>query len=407
MKIATAIDCCRVCHGKDIAPLLDLGEQKIANGFHDKSEEQTGAPLNLVRCTSCGLVQLAHSVNTDLMYKKYWYRSSINQTMRDHLRGSYDLVSRTTNLAHGDVVIDIGCNDGTLLGYYPSRVVKVGVDPSNIIPNNCIHVNDYFTYDNVKGVLAGRKAKVITSIAMFYDLNDPKSFVADIRRCLRDDGIWVLELSYLPRMISNTAYDSICHEHVTYYSISTFMLTLQDSGLQVVDASFNDINGGSFRMVVVPGASDKASNETIQEIVAAENQAGYGQSTVYESFVKAVARSKSDMMSFLDANNDKKIYGYGASTKGQIILQYCDIGKYLVAIAERNPAKYGLYTPGSDVRICPEDEMRAAKPDYLLMFPWYFFEEFKAREAATMDAGCSFLLPLPTFRAISQKAVHD
>jgi hypothetical protein len=381
-------------------PLLYLGNQKIANGFHDRSEEQVGAPLSLIRCVSCGLVQLEHAVDTNLMYKKYWYRSGINQTMRDHLKSAVTKIMSFGTVKDGDVVIDIGCNDGTLFSYYPDNLVKIGVDPSNIHPSNCVHINDYFTYDNVKAVLNGRKAKVISSIAMFYDLNDPKAFVRDVRNALEDGGLWVLEMSYLPRMIANAAYDSICHEHVTYYSMTTFMSTLEGTDFNVLSASVNDINGGSIRIVCSAGGQNP--QEDTDGIISREKRDGYSGPEIYKDFVRRVAKSKNDLISFLsDEKGKKKIYGYGASTKGQIILQYCNLdASNMVAIAERNPSKYGLYTPGTNIRICPEQEMRDARPDYLLMFPWYFFDEFKDRESKLHDDGCKFVLPLPSFKVI-------
>lgn len=398
MQVAVRILKCRICNHTELEPLLDLGNQKIANGFHDCSEAQIGAPLNLVRCPACGLVQLEHSVDTNLMYKKYWYRSGINQTMRDHLKSAVDKIMSLGVLKDGDIVIDIGCNDGTLLSYYPDNVVKIGVDPSNIHPENCIHINDYFTYDNVKAALNGKKAKVISSIAMFYDLNDPKAFVRDVRNSLADDGLWVLEMSYLPRMISNAAYDSICHEHVTYYSMTTFLSALQGTDFNVVHADVNNINGGSIRIVCTVGGN---RSKDIEDIVAGEDEAGYSQPEIYNDFVRRVTSSREDLVSFLANEKGKKIYGYGASTKGQIVLQYCNLDAgSMVAIAERNPSKYGLYTPGTNIRICPEQEMRDANPDYLLIFPWYFFEEFKGREAALHDAGCKFILPLPNFSIV-------
>ncbi len=398
MEIATRIERCRICNRTELDPLLDLGNQKIANGFHDCSEEQIGAPLNLIRCNSCGLVQLEHAVDTNLMYKKYWYRSGINQTMRDHLKSAVDKIMSFNVLKDGDIVIDVGCNDGTLLNYYPENIVKIGVDPSNIHPTNCIHVNDYFTYDNVKKALNGKKAKVISSIAMFYDLNDPKAFVKDVRASLADDGLWVLEMSYLPRMITNAAYDSICHEHVTYYSMTTFMATLEGTDFKVIDASVNDINGGSVRIVCSVGGKN---SDDINDLVYEEAQAGYSKPLIYQDFVSRVTASKNELKAFLAENKDKKIYGYGASTKGQIVLQYCNLSsEHMVAIAERNPTKYGLYTPGTNIRICDEQEMRNAKPDYLLIFPWYFFDEFKGREAELHDSGCKFILPLPKFKVV-------
>jgi len=389
---------CRICKG-NLDPILDLGVQKIANYFHSNDDSPIPeAPLVFSRCPSCGMVQLAHSVDTDLMYRMYWYTSSMNDTMRQHLLNNAILLKAQCELQNGDQVIDIGCNDGTFLSYLPSHCSKLGVDPSNIAPQECQYINNYFTYDNVKGLLSVKKAKAISSIAMFYDLNDPASFVTDIRKCLRDDGAWLLELSYLPRMIQNTAYDSICHEHVAYYSLTSFLTLLKATDMRVTSLDFNDINGGSFRLVIKPGAEESPKvTQTLQD----ESNAGYNTPEPYRLFKERVSRSKKHTTEFISqcVTDKKKVYGYGASTKGQVIMQYCGI-KDLVAIAERNKLKHDLYTPGTNVRICSEEEMREANPDFLFVFPWYFIDEFLVREIGIRNQGTTIVVPLPDFKLI-------
>lgn len=406
---------CRSCGKAAITPVLDLGEQRIANGFHDGTGGQPSAPLLLARCTECGLVQLGHSVDMDSMYRTYWYRSGMNQTMRTHLAKISNLILGKVKIKPGDVVMDIGCNDGTLLALFPRHACKIGVDPCRNIspsvgppipPGDFTFVNEYFTFDNVKDVLGGRKAKVVSSIAMFYDLNDPKSFVGDIAKILHDDGIWVLELSYLPRMIQNAAYDSICHEHVAYYSMGTFLKVLEGSGLAVMDASINDMNGGSFRMLVSKCPYNGPYNDATWPFHKHEGEMDLcvpptrsrPSDNAYDDFIKRVATSKQKLVSFF-AENKKKTYGYGASTKGQVVLQYCGLtNRDMVAIADRNQDKHGLFTPGTDIRICSEDEMRKDGPELLLVFPWYFMDEFVTREKELYKAGCRFILPLPEFK---------
>ena len=387
---------CRICGSTDLEPILDLGTQKIANYFHSNDGQPIPeAPLVFARCKPCGMAQLVHSVDTNLMYRHYWYTSSMNDTMRRHLLEDAELLMSRCELRAGDQIIDIGCNDGTFLSYFPDYCDKIGVDPSNISPKGCRYIHDYFTYENVKPALSTNKAKVISSIAMFYDLNDPASFVADIRRCLRDDGVWLLELSYLPRMIENTAYDSICHEHVAYYSLTTFLNLLNGTDMRVTNIGFNDINGGSFRLIVRPG---KEESPEVGKVLSYESRAGYGTSAPYDSFKERVAESRSKIQDFLSlyASEKKKVYGYGASTKGQVIMQHCGI-KDLVAIAERNRLKHGLYTPGTNIRICSEEEMRRDKPDFLLVFPWYFLDEFLIRENDIRKEGTKIVAPLPKF----------
>ena len=391
---------CRVCSCVSFAPVFDFGNQVIANYFHRKDDPPFPAmSLDLVRCLGCSLVQLDDVIDSNLMYRNYWYKSGINQSMRDHLKDLADQAQSLINLGPSDVIIDIGCNDGTFLGYFTSVGTRVGVDPSNIKPSvECGHVNDYFTRDSVKDALRGRKAKLVTSIAMFYDLNDPASFVRDIRSVLSNDGMWVAELSYLPIMMENTAYDSVCHEHVAYYRIATFLEVLKGTDLAPVHVQLNQMNGGSFRIFMSPNGR---SDGTTEELLAAEQAADYAGSAPYDRFADGVNSSSGKLVKFLEDNRGRKIYGYGASTKGQIIMQHCGLGaQHIVAIAERNPLKYGLYTPGTNVPICSENEMRDARPDFLVFFPWYFLDEFVNREKVLHDQGTKFVVPLPSFQVI-------
>jgi SAM-dependent methyltransferase len=396
---------CRICSNANFIPILDLGQQYVANAFHHGDDAPTmTAPLTLMRCNDCNLVQLSHSVNRDLMYKSYWYKSGINNTMRVHLKGIVDDVLEHIELNTGDKVLDIGCNDCTLLSNYGENIFTVGIDPSNITPSGIDkHINDYFTAENVND-----KFKIITSIAMFYDLDNPKKFVQDIKDCLLDDGIWVLELSYMPSMLDKVSYDTICHEHVTFYCLETFNKVLEDSGLEVFDVKFNDMNGGSFRLFV-----SKSGKRTISANVSnikEKEMHNYDHDEPYNEFARLVKKSREDLLDFFERTRGKKIYGYGASTKGQIILQYCQLKQNdIIAIAERNPKKYGLYTPGTNIRICPEEEMRNDKPDFVLVFPWYFMDEFLKREKQLLSYGwrnlfkkrnCNFVQPLPKFKIL-------
>ena len=395
---------CRVCDGVSFAPVFDFGKQVIANHFHHKDDpECSPLPLALVRCEKCNLVQLADMIDSDLMYRNYWYRSGINQSMRDHLRGLAEQISQFIQIGPDDAIVDIGCNDGTFLGFFPKAGRRIGIDPSNIKPTvPCEYVNDYFTHEAANSILKDKKAKLITSIAMFYDLDDPKSFVKDIRRTLADDGLWVAELSYLPIMMGNTAYDSVCHEHVVYYRMETFLEVLKDTDLVPVHVEINQMNGGSFRVFVQPkDCQPLFADDSVRLLLEKEASDGYGKEHLYNNFAQNIKTSSRFLTEFLDEQKTKAIYGYGASTKGQIIMQHCRIDAVCMrAIAERNPLKYGLYTPGTNVPICSEERMRNAKPDFLVIFPWYFFSEFEARESALHDHGCKFVLPLPSFKIV-------
>lgn len=392
---------CRVCNADGLTQIMDFGPQVIANHFHT-SIEPDGAkmPLRLVKCPKCSLVQLGEKIDTDMMYRNYWYQSGINATMRDHLASLASQICSIAAPKPDDIVIDIGCNDGTLLKHLPAYVRKIGVDPSNIESSGCERIVDYFNADSVSTALDGKKAKIITSIAMFYDLNDPKDFVRNIRACLSDDGIWVAELSYLPRMLENVAYDSVCHEHVTYYRLHTFAKTLEGTGLGIFHAEINDMNGSSFRVFMAPIGCCHGRNwsSSLVKIMDAEKHNGLDTDAPYEHFAARIKNSTQALMAILgDAKKaGKKVFGYGASTKGQVMLQHCGIDSSLVtAIAERNPRKYGLLTPGTNIPICSEADMRQAKPDFLVIFPWYFLNEFLVREQSLRDGGCKIIVPLP------------
>lgn len=393
---------CRVCGEADLQPILDLGEQAVGNAFHAPgAPAPLVAPLQITRCGSCSLVQLAHTVDPELMYTSYWYRSGINHTMRSHLAQLAQQAADIADLQPGEAVLDIGCNDGTTLKAYPAHAHRVGVDPSNIAPESCdAYVNDYFSAEAVRDHLPGGEAKLITSIAMFYDLNDPRSFVADIAQCLAEDGVWVAELSYLPAMLRALAYDAICHEHVCYYRIMTFEQVLEGSGLELFDVEFNDCNGGSFRLFVAPRGSCEVTDR-LRWAKAEESRQLLDTEIPYATFRKQVADCREQLQAFLHEAqaSGKIVYGYGASTKGMVTLQSCDVTPSLMpAIAERNPEKYGLLTPGTDIPICSEREMRDANPDYLVVLPWHFIDEFLDREQEYLRAGGKLVVPMPEFR---------
>lgn len=402
---ATAIrrmDLCRVCGSDGLAPVLDLGRQALGNAFHRPGgPEPLRAPLELVRCTACSLVQLGYSVDPGRMYATYWYRSGVNRTMTEHLHGIVAETQRVAGVVADDVVVDIGCNDGTLLQAWPAGVRTVGVDPSNLRPARAdAFVNDYFSARSVAGALGGARAKAVTSIAMFYDLDRPAEFARDVAAILDPRGVWVLELSYLPRMLEMVSYDTICHEHVAYYRLGTFERVLADSGLEVVDLGFNASNGGSFRIVVAHrGARTPAP--IVARVRAVETLDGMDGAEPYARFAEAARRNREELLRFLRAARAHRrvVYGYGASTKGMVTLQFCGIdAELLPAIAERNPDKVGLLTPGTDIPIVSEAEMRRAQPDALLVLPWHFLDEFLLREREYLARGGRLVTPMPTLR---------
>ena len=407
---------CRICGSRALTTVLSLGEQYIAGSFagpDGKPPVQRRIPLDLVRCDpgkdqeACGLVQMRHSVPPRILYRAYFYRSGVNQTMRDHLAGISQLAEETIKLQAGDLVVDIGCNDGTLLKSYRTKGLRLlGIDPAtNIVEyarqNGVPVVNDFFSADALRSVYPDEKARVITSIAMFYDLENPHKFVGDIKAVLHEKGIWILELSYLPSMLRMNSFDTVCHEHLEYYSLAPMERLFAEHDLEVVDVTLNDINGGSFCIAVghqgkiTPSAE---ARDRVQTLRLQEFELALDTDAPYAVFRKNIEKIRKDLRAFLArAGKQKKlVHGYGASTKGNTILQYCGITPDLMpAVADRNPDKWGSYTIGTNVPIISEEDSRKQKPDYYLVLPWHFIAEFRKREGDFLKRGGKFVLPMP------------
>lgn len=417
MKIK-AVKQCRICGNRDLIPIMDLGVQALSGRFPSQSEpDPPRAPLELVKCNTsrnsnfCGLLQLKHTVPPEEMYShSYGYRSGINQTMRAHLKGIVQRVQEVVDLNPGDVVLDIGSNDATLLKCYEMKGLKnIGIDPtgeqfSEYYTDDIKLVSDYFTSSNYLSVSPDRKAKVITSIAMFYDLETPMSFIKDIKQILDPDGIWVFEQSYMPTMLKLNSFDTVCHEHLEYYALKQIDWMLRKNNLRIFDVEFNDINGGSFRVYSCHNSSAIKSNRgRIELALLNEEKSGLDSELPYKEFKERVFRIKDELYSLLSAEKAKgrAIYIYGASTKGNVLLQFCNIDSTLItAAADRNPDKWGRRMPATHIPIISEEEAQKAKTDYFLVLPWHFRREFIEREKAFLSGGGRFIFPLPEIEII-------
>jgi hypothetical protein len=413
------INKCRICGNVNLVSLVHLGEQTLTGVFPKNKETViTKGPLELVKCYSdnhenvCGLVQLHHSYDSVEMYgDNYGYRSGLNQSMVKHLRSIVAEVCERLTLKEGDVIIDIGGNDATLLRSYPSDLGLdlMVIDPtsskfSQYYPEYIRYTPDFFSAKTYNGIF-DKKAKVITSVAMFYDLEEPLKFVQDIYDVLADDGIWVFEQSYLPYMIDTTSYDTICHEHLEYYAIEQIVWIFEKVGLKIVDINFNNINGGSFRITSAKNTSTiTVDTSKINEAIAKEDRLGYNELGIYREFEKNVLKHKDELSGLLKQLKleGKKILGYGASTKGNVLLQYCHITTDdIECIAEVNEDKFGSFTPNTLIPIISEQEARAKKPDYFLVLPWHFRDGIIDREKEFLKSGGKLLFPLPKIEIYS------
>ncbi|MHB8844107.1 MAG: class I SAM-dependent methyltransferase [Nitrospirota bacterium] len=409
---------CRVCGSSSLTKVIDLGEQYLQGSFVKPGKELPPLrriPATLLRCdptkdeNACGLLQMEHSVPPEILYSAYWYRSGTNNTMRQHLRGIAEEAASILNKPEARV-LDIGCNDGTLLSCYPGGFKKYGVDPSDVaqeIKGDVTVVQDIFPSQELNSVLKGERLDVITSIAMFYDLEDPIAFTKSIRASLAPEGIWIFEMSYMPTMLKMTSYDTICHEHLEYYSLAVIEHILKQAGMKIFNVSFNDINGGSIRCYATPADNFKYKREEFIHNIKALHQEEFDleldTDKPYKDFQDRVNVHRTELNGLLKKlkKEKKKIHIYGASTKGNTILQWCGIDHRIIDVAaERNPDKYGARTLGTDIPIVSEAESRAMNPDYYLVLPWHFKQEFIEREQETLNRGIGLIFPLPTIEII-------
>lgn len=388
---------------------------KVDSDYSDKNKYS----LNLKIENSTGAVRLVEDAPNESMWGKYWYRSGINSTMTKELGNITNEICSRIKYKSGDIWLDIACNDGTLLKQIPIEFIKLGIDPCDdtFYKESSKYgkiVQDYFSYDAyLKTGYGDKKAKVITTIAMFYDLSDPNSFIEDINKVLDDDGIWVLQMSYTPLMIKQLAFDNICHEHRYYYSLKSIQNLFSKHNLKIVDCELNDVNGGSFRIYVQKNKAKITSFGTsplrdvcqyrIESILSLEKELNIESPIMWKQFQNDIDTLKEKTVTFIkeEVDKGKRIYGYGASTKGNTLLQYFGLDNSLItAIVERNPYKFGLKTIGTNIPIISEEEMRQNQPDYLLILPWHFISEFVEREKNFLNNGGKFIVPCPKFQII-------
>lgn len=415
------ISACRVCSNTNLEPILSLGEQYVIDFLSSPDAKALKTPLDILICDpsngGCGLLQLKHTVTADLMYRQYWYKSGINESMIEALRDIVTKGEKVAKLKAGDIAIDIGCNDGTLLKQFTTKGVQlVGYEPArNLVDeaktSGATIINDYFNAPAFKKMFGDKKAKLITSIAMFYDLGDPNAFVHDIVQCLADDGVWIIQMAYLPSKIELNAFDETSQEHLEYYSLYTLEYLLGRHNLEVFDLETNKVNGGSIRTYIRKKGSSlkgfEGAEKRLQHYRTEEKELGLDNKKVYEEFASRVEDLKNKTYNFIkqEVEKGKKVYVYGASTKGNTLLQYYGLNnKLITAAAERNPAKYGRIIVGSGIPIVPEADARK-DADYFLVLPWHFMDVFIKREADFLKNGGKFIVPLPEFKVVGAEAI--
>ena len=411
------IEKCRICGNTQLERVLDLGELMLTGVFpREKGAKITTGPLRLVKCMGgdevCGLLQLEHTYDLGELYGgNYGYRSGLNVSMVAHLHSKVKNILEQVKLCEGDLVIDIGSNDSTTLQAYPSTGLKlVGIDPTGVkfhtyYPPHIKLISDFFSSALVKEHFLQQKAKVITSFAMFYDLEDPVAFMREIHEVLADDGIWVFEQSYMPTMLEMNAYDTVCHEHLEFYALRQIKWMADRVGFKIVDVTLNEVNGGSFSVMVAKSHGELTPGVSAQKILDQERVKALDSLAPYQAFAARTAQLKRDLRAFIEAAHvkGKTVAALGASTKGNVLLQYCNLTeKDIFAVGEVNADKFGCFMPGAWIPIIPEQDLLAKHPDYLIVLPWHFRRFFQANKRFI---GMNLVYPLPEIEITCETAL--
>ncbi len=403
---------CRVSSSPNLIPVLSLGVQKLTGVFpRTRDAPVTEGPLELVWCPESGLLQLRHSYDLAEMYGlNYGYRSGLNASMVRHLEAKVHYLQRLRPLEAGDLVVDIGSNDATTLKAYGQPGLKrLGVDPTGVKFRNFYAggidlIPEFFSAQAFRAKYGDAKARIVTAIAMFYDLESPREFIREVAEVLSPDGIWHFEQSYMPSMLRMNSYDTICHEHLEYYALGPVKRMLEEAGLRLVDVQMNAVNGGSFAVTAAPKGSPLPSNHTVIEwLLGQEERMGLLTTRPFRQFEERVFEHRANLQRLIKALNadGKRVLGYGASTKGNVLLQFCGFTeKDIPALAEVNPDKLGCFTPGTGIPIVSESEAKAMRPDYFLVLPWHFKDGILAREAEYLAGGGKMIFPLPEIEIV-------
>jgi hypothetical protein len=409
---------------KKLTDLFTLGDLYVSDFIKDEHDynERNKYELKLTLEEDTGAARLESMPPKHMMWGKYWYRSGTNETMKNHLSDVVSSVVSLMQLKENDIWLDIACNDGTLLSYVPKYMKKIGIDPADdsFIKESKNHaddvIQDYFSKNAYnKSKFSNNKAKVVTTIAMFYDIEDPDFFMKEVYDIMHDDGVWVLQMSYTPLMIEQMAFDNICHEHLYYYSLFNIKKILERNNFKILNCSLNDANGGSFRIYCIKDKAEIKKYSTqqnrdifkfnVESILAYEKSLLLDKKETWIEFFNKIEKLKKETKEFIvqEKKAGKIIAGYGASTKGNTLLQYFGIDHTLIDyMVERSPYKFGLKTVGTNIPIISENEMRTLKPDYLLILPWHFIDEFVQREQEYLNSGGKFIVPCPKFEVISK-----
>ena len=418
----TEIKQCRICKNPNLIKILSLRNQYITNYVDEKFvlSDDDKVPLNLVLCPEnsggCGLLQSTHTTSPELLYKEYWFRSGLNESLKSALRDITLNVEKMSTLNPEDLVLDIGCNDGSLLRSYDVDVIKVGFEPATNLINEAkvgtnFIINDFFNSKKFIENFPSKKCKVITSIAMFYDLDDPNEFVKNIVDCLHSNGIWIIQMAYVVPMLKLNGFDNIGHEHLEYYSVKTLNKLIEKHGLKIFHIEKNDLYGGSIRAYITHKNNNKISTSpAIQNIIEEEDNLNLDDMSIYNEFADRVNAIREKLQKFIyeQVKNGKTVYVYGASTKGNTLLQFCNFNTDLIKKAvDRDENKIGKMTIGTKIPIISEEQGRSEHPDFFLVLPWHLIDFYKEREKEYLKSGGKLIVPIPKVKIIEENNEYE
>ena len=399
---------CRSCNSKNLINILSLGEQYLSD-FTKTNRKPKAFPLTIVLCKKCFLVQLEYTTPQKYLYtERYGYRSGINQTMQDELKEiAQKALQKIGKNRKNFTVVDIGANDGTLLKNYPKKIYRIGVEPITKLAKEANKhadkiINDYFDFSSYQKVLKDKKANIVTAISCFYDMEQPNKFLEDVKKIMKDDGIFIIQQNYLVGMLQQNAFDNIVHEHLEYYSLLSLNNLLKKHGLEVFDLEERKLNGGSFRTYIAITGKRKKT-KAVLKMEKYETKLKLNNKKIYLDFAKRIKNNKEKILNFVkkETNRGKLVYLYGASTRGNTMLQYFELNnKHIKKAVERNTEKWGKIISSVGIPIISEEEARRDKPDYMLVLPWFFKEEFLRREKKYLQSGGHFIFPLPNLRIV-------
>lgn len=398
---------CRSCLSGRLIDILSLGEQYLSDFSKDNYKPEK-SPLDLVLCRNCNLLQLKNTVSQTLLYTdRYGYKSGINNTMQKELRKIVTSTQKKISNCQKITAVDIGANDGTLLSNYKKNVFRIGIEPIKKFAEDCkkhadIVINDFFNFQSYFDKAKDKKAHIITAISCFYDIDDPNKFISDIKKILHKDGIFVIQQNYLGLMLKHNAFDNVVHEHLEYYSLLSLENLLDKHNLEIFDVELSDINGGSFR-TFISNRRRRPINKRVAKLRDQEKKIKLNYVKAYKDFATKVKKTQKKLYSLLTKlkEQNKNVYVYGASTRGNTLLQFCKVNNKLVKKAvERNSEKWGKKISSVGIPIISEEQARREKPDYMLVLPWFFKEEFLKREKKYLKNGGHFIFPLPELQIV-------